>query len=475
MQPNFYTAVVLAFIAAIFATKHKLKWAWRFFAVSQLFGATSIAALTGLGGSSLTFPQVGVAALVFAAFMLVILRDGEAARRVMRVHWVAFALIAYTIVITIFAPRVFAGAAEFMQLRPDVVNGYGVPSPLGPRSTNITHTLYLTGSFLTGAAVSLVFMRALPTSEFRGAMLMIAAAHAGFGVIDWIGVNLGLGRVLEFLKNGNYLMLDQAIEGVQRLSGQLPEPSAYAGFGVPFAVFATETWLRERKPTPGWIALAIWTMILMSTSSTGVLAAAVYSVILAPRFLLSPGMFAVKVASGCILAGLALLVWGLALVNPPAYEGVRDFVFTLTIDKSNSQSGVERGEMAAQGWKAFQVTYGLGAGAGSFRSSNIAMAVVGSLGVVGSLLMAGYIGMMAWSGLRRGADDIQRSAAWAGLVVIVPALVAGPTPDPGFIFCMFAGLALCPRSVRSVGRAGTRVGPAKARRAAPLAPDRRAG
>lgn len=452
MQPNFYAGIFLALVAAIFATKHKLKWTWRLFAVSQLFGATSLAALPALGGASLTMPQAGVAGIIFAALMLVALRDSETTRRTFALHATAFGLIAYTIVISIYAPRLFAGATEFIQMRPDVIDGYAVPSQLEPRSTNITHTLYLTGSLLTGVAVSLVFARALPASEFRNWMLVVAAVHAGFGAIDWICSNAGFGRVLEFLKNGNYLMLDQEMEGVKRLSGQLPEPSAYAGFAAPFAVFAAETWFRDRKPDAGWIALAAWTMTLVSTSSTGIFAAVVYGMVLLPRFMLSRGRFGAKVTLWVILAGVALLVCGVALFNQPAYEGMKQFILTLTVEKGASQSGIERGEMAAQGWTALRVSYGLGTGAGSFRSSSLAMAVLGSVGVVGTLLMVAFIGLVGWRVIQRGATDLQRSAAWAALFAIVPALVAGPTPDPGFSFGLFAGFALSPQAARFFGR-----------------------
>ncbi|MFZ4072302.1 MAG: hypothetical protein ACOYJ6_19700, partial [Caulobacterales bacterium] len=241
---------------------------------------------------------------------------------------------------------------------------------------------------------------------------------------------------------------DQTIGTVPRLSGSLPEPSSFAAFGVTFAVFATEQWIRTKDRAAGLIGLWLWVMILASTSSTGMFGASVYALIAFPRFLLSSGNFGRKLASVLVLAGLGLLAAGVSLARPDIFLGVRDFIADLTINKGESASGVERASWAAQGWSAFNASYGLGTGIGSFRSSSFPMAVLGSLGVIGSLLMLSYIAQVASKGMTKGPDASEKSAAWAATFTIVTVFFSAGTPDPGFAFGIFAGFAMRPHLIR---------------------------
>jgi hypothetical protein len=73
------------------------------------------------------------------------------------------------------------------------------------------------------------------------------------------------------------------------------------------------------------------------------------------------------------------------------------------------------------------------------------MAVLGSLGVVGSLLMFSYIAQVASKGLTKGPDASEKSAAWAATFTIITALLTAGSSDPGFAFGIFAGFAMRPR------------------------------
>lgn len=444
MQPTIYAGVVLAMLCAVFVTRDRVKSVWWLFAFLQLFGATSAATLSALGGSSLTAPQLGVAMLLATTTFVVAPKDGAATRRTVLLHCMALAIIVYTLVISMYGPRLFAGKIDVVAMRPDIVGGVAVATPLEPRSGNITQSLYLTGSFLTALATSLLFARRLPATVFQRSMLFVAFAHALLGLIDAAGLAAGRGRVLDFLRNASFSMLDQTIGSVPRLSGSLPEPSSYAAFGVAFAVFATEQWVRTSSRVAGATGLFLWAMILASTSSTGMFGAGVYALIAYPRFLMSSVAFSAKFASVLVISALALAGTCVSLLAPDTFVGVRDFIVALTIDKGDSASGIERASWAAQGWTAFNASFGLGTGAGSFRSSSFPMAVLGSLGVIGSLLMLGYIGQVSWKMLSRNADATQRSAGWAAIFTIVTALASAGSPDPSFAFGIFAGFALHP-------------------------------
>ncbi len=453
MQPTLYAGIALALLAIPFLTRDKVKSIWWLFAFLQLFGATSIASLPALGGASLTAPQVGLIILLLTAALVVAPKEPATSRRVLTIHVLALGIIAYGAIISLFGPLLFAGKIDVIAMRPDVVGGVAVATPLEPRSGNITQSLYMTGSFLTAIAVSLIFVRRLPTREFSRAMLMIAALHALLGLIDAVGISAGMGRVLDFLRNANYSMLDQTIGTVPRLSGSLPEPSSFAGFGVPFAVFATEQSMRTKGRAAGLIALALWVTILASTSSIGLFGAAVYAAVGYPRFLLSPGNSTAKLASVVIIGGLCLVGAFVSLTRPDVFAGFSDFLADMTIDKSGSDSGIERASWAAQGWAAFETSYGLGTGTGSFRSSSYPMAVLGSLGIIGSLLVVGYLGQIAMKALSRISDASRSSAAWAAIFTIVTLLFSAGSPDPSLYFGIFAGFALRPRLPESASEA----------------------
>lgn len=465
MQPNLYAGIVLALIAAILMARDRVKATWWFFAFCQLFGATSVANLSALGGASLSVPQVGVIVLMCVSFFGVGARDPETTRRTVTTHWFALALIAYTLVISYFGPRLFLGKIDFISLRPDVSSGFLGATPLRPQTTNITQSAYLTASLLTAVAVSLLFARRLSAETFQNAMFFISISHATFGVIDWVGGAIGQDRVLNFLRNANYAMLDQTIGNIRRLSGTLPEPSAYAGFAVPFAVFATEIWLRSRKAVAGLTGLFLWIMTLLSTSSAGIFAVLVYAALAIPRFAIAPiGMRPKFIAAGIVLM-LVLIGVAISLAYPSAYIAARDFVLLLTVEKGASDSAIERGAWARQGWIAFRESMGIGVGAGSFRSSSLPLAVLGQLGVVGSGLMFAYVVKSVSPIVDRKSDYVRKSASWAAFFALVPSIVGGTTPDPGFIFALFAGFAMHPLMSPVAGlqpAPGKRVRPSRA-------------
>jgi len=448
MQPTLYLAVMVAAVLAVLAARDRVKSSWRLFAVTQVFGATSVATLTALGGASLGLPQVGVMVLVFAAFVAVAPSDADVTRRSLAAHPVAIALIGYTVVISLFGPRLFAGALDVVSMRPEVVDGFAIATPLGPRSSNITHMAYLSGSFLTAIAVSILFCRKLSAEDFRNAVLTIGILHATFALIDWVGLAVTNERVLEFLRNSNYVMVDQSIGDVKRLSGTLSEPSSYAAFAIPLGVFATEDWLRTRRALSGLTALGLWTATLASTSTTGILALVVYVAILLPRMIIRRGSFGRTISALMVIIGIVIAFFGLGLVQPEAFSGIANFVTGLTVGKVESASSLERQEWAAQGWSAFQASFGFGTGAGSFRSSSIVTAVLGSLGFIGASLMLAFLGQLIYSAFLTGRDPraVERSAAWAALLLLVPAAVSSPTADPGFVFGMLAGFVMRPRA-----------------------------
>ena len=125
-----------------------------------------------------------------------------------------------------------------------------------------------------------------------------------------------------------------------------------------------------------------------------------------------------------------------------------------------------------QGLHAFLASYGLGIGAGSFRSSSLFMAMLGSLGVVGVVSFLGHL-TRVFKPLRASTytnPKDERSAAgsaasWTVISMMIPASIGAASPDPGVTFAIIGGLALEWRRRRStvrVMRAPARPGPSPA-------------
>ena len=136
---------------------------------------------------------------------------------------------------------------------------------------------------------------------------------------------------------------------------------------------------------------------------------------------------------------------------------------------------------AASAIKAVKVTWGLGIGAGSFRSSSLLLAILGSNGVIGLVAFLGHF-FNILKPLRRdtyalpGDPDraIAVAAAWTACAGLIPQLISYPTPDPSYLFGVMGGLALGwrylrqtrpapaarqPRALRTFSRATNPAGP----------------
>jgi hypothetical protein len=121
----------------------------------------------------------------------------------------------------------------------------------------------------------------------------------------------------------------------------------------------------------------------------------------------------------------------------------------VTLAKSDSASGLQRAEWAKQGLIALKGTYGLGAGVGSFRSSSIITAILGSTGPISLLVFLAYL-LKVWQPLRRSSYRpvasvdlrLAASAGWGAVMVVLSEAAVAPSPDPGIVFALLSGLAI---------------------------------
>ena len=100
----------------------------------------------------------------------------------------------------------------------------------------------------------------------------------------------------------------------------------------------------------------------------------------------------------------------------------------------------------------FVRSYGFGVGMGSFRSSSMLIAIIGSVGVPGTYLFFRYIWKVlrpdkaASYSLRQSGDEaIAAAFGWATVTALIPAILSGSSPDPGASFAFFCAYAVATR------------------------------
>ncbi len=428
----------------------------------MIFGAAAAVLLPALGGASAPPTRVAVGMLVLR--LLVDANTRSKLSYALRANLPMLVFVGYAMISALVLPQLFSGRMYVVAQRPLLIGGVIVAEPLGPSSANLTQLFYIVSSALGFWAAYVIASTEDVARRISVVMIWLGTFHVLFGIIDQVAFYAHLGDVLAPLRNATYAEVAPQLfsSGVKRISGSFPEPSSYATFGFPVAVFLVEWWLRRpRAPWAGITAAAVIFMILLSTASTGYVCVGAYGLCLVLRALRGPVRdHRVKKALLLIAFGLSALLAGLVVVvlQPDQAQMWADLVNDLTFGKTGSSSATERMTWARQGWDAFQLSGGMGVGGGAFRSSSLLMALLGSVGAPGCAALAFLAAQIAWP--RRltslGASEepaLIAAAQWTALLSLLPLAVSGATPDPGLFFTIFGGLAAAAPLQRLLGRA----------------------
>ncbi|QYE35060.1 hypothetical protein KZX46_20475 [Polymorphobacter sp. PAMC 29334] len=430
--------------------------------VSSLFGGSAAFILPALGGSSV--PPVNIA-LLFLILRIVVPGSGQSdlAGDSLRENLPLAVFVLYGFVMAFVGPRLFAGVIEVAPMR----QGNGTlfaTVELAPTSQNITTAVYMVGTLLCAVGGYIACRDSRGLRALVDAGVYTAWAHVVFGIMSVVGKGGAIGEILTFFRNAHYAQLDEEVGGFLRISGIQPEPSSFAIFGLVWFVFMFECWsLRVSPRRTGPIALALLLILIASTSSSAYVGLAGYGGV---RLVLALGRgggrkwIAATVVGLAAVAGLVLL----ASFNPGLLDSFVHIFDAVVTKKQGSSSGLQRAFWARQGWTVFLASDGLGIGPGSFRSSSIATAILGSTGVVGTVAFAVYL----WRLVRPRRDDepgldderarIGTAAMWAAMSFLLVASLVAAGPDPTALFAIFAGAALASRAAAaSPMRANRRV------------------
>ncbi|MFT4055018.1 MAG: hypothetical protein QM681_10965, partial [Novosphingobium sp.] len=373
---------------------------------------------------------------------------------------------AYGAIAALILPQIFAGDIDVTPLRGQIRARYGTrlarilaAEPLRFTTQNITTAAYMAGTLMMALMTHAVMrLKAEGGHILARTGAAIGAVHAlsGFASIALRGTPSE--AVFLFFRNGSYAQLDHEWGGFVRMNGVWPEASSFASFAVIWFVFNFECWLRRVEPRwTGAASLLLVVALIASTSSSAYVGLALFGGLMVLRILTTPNLLPLDRLAWLSLAGTAAVIGtsALLLLKPALAAAMRELLEHMTLDKADSFSGRQRLFWAGQGIAAFIASYGLGIGPGSFRSSSLATAILGSTGILGALAFLLHtvrafapLATSTWSLSGNRDRDVAAAAAWSIVVGIGVASVSSPSCDPGLAFAVLSGAAIALRAVQ---------------------------
>jgi hypothetical protein len=446
--------IPLILVAFVLLFAGSLQSMFLFTTLMSLLGGSAAVILTALGNSSIPPLQ-----FVLPFFVARILLPGSGLYHLvgesMRANIALFAFTAYGLIMAYVGPRIFAHHMMVAPLRFAGLTYLFDVVDLVPSGQNVTTAVYMVGTLLLALSVYVTCKAKGSEHTLVTAAVIVSFIHAGSGLAEIAVRGTPLDLFFTFFRNGTYAQLEQSYGVFSRMSGFFPEASAYSAFAFIWFVFMFECWYAGVRPrATGLSAVALAGVLVFSTSASAYASMAGYAAIFLLRMLLVPQ--SVKLSSMLYILGgafAALLLAGLFAVFIPKFaNSFSDMILHMTVEKSTSSSGLQRLFWATKGIEAFRVSNGLGIGPGSFRSSSLATAILGSVGIIGVITFVIYLAQV-FMPLRATTyipqtdqrQAIGVAASWTAVVGLIPQSIAAPSCDPGLTFAIFTGAALALR------------------------------
>lgn len=361
--------------------------------------------------------------------------------------WLACTLV-YGAVGALLFPRLFEGLTY--------VNAIGVTAwgfsfsatPLITSSGNITQTIYFAGD----VAVFLIGYIWAQSEEgragFARALLVYAIGNVVFAFADLATFWTGTGYLLEFIRNSAYVLHNETvILDLKRIVGSFTEASQFAYASIGTLACTLSLWLDGVKPRLTlFLSVVTAILLILCTSSTAYVALPIVATaIFATAALRTVTKRATPQAVNFVIFTPLLLAMAVLILfqMPAVLEMVTKYLDILIFSKSNSDSGMQRGELSATALQNFFDTYGLGVGIGSARGSGFITAVLANLGAIGSIAYFIFLAQVIGGRDSASAGDDSAaylaSARWCCFAMLVAAVLSGAMIDLGLPFYILAG------------------------------------
>lgn len=461
MELTFIGAIQII-VGLVILVAGSLRSALFFLMISCLFNGSAAIKLTAIGSSSLAPMQL---ALVFAVLRIVWPGSGyiQSIPEVIRANKWLFFYTLFAVIIGYAGPRIFEGTIDVTPLRPNISAALFATAPLKPTTQNLTATLYIVGAFLLTVTSYVTCRHRGGAATVVSGFVWLGALHVFFGIISVLAYGTPIDAMLDLFRNNSYAQLGHEYGNFVRIRGLSPEASSYAGLGFCLFVANCELWFRLIRPTAtGSVAFALAIVLFFSTSSTAYVALLTYGLIVTLRSIVVPDLLsayhikAIAKTFGFLIFSTAIILAAVPGVPSAVWEMIRH----MTIDKPDSSSGQQRLFWALQGWEAFKASYGLGIGPGSFRSSSIITAILGSTGIIGTVSFVAYMIVVlqpwrrsSWGYGRDLPNTLGGGFAAAAIFTLIPGTISSSHMEPIEPFAILAGASLAIR--RLAGPSGS--------------------
>jgi hypothetical protein len=351
-------------------------------------------------------------------------------------------------------PRLFAGMFDVWPQKPDVFN---IAEPLQPNSGNVTQTLYIVVN------IAMLFTAALCASDGRTRPTLFVRAYLASGFVVaalcyWqFASNLtGLYYPEEFLhSNPRWTTLSsQSLGAVTRINGPFTEPAALAAYlsGMIF----TCLWMLLRGTAGAGVRLLLLMSagaMLLSTSTTGIIILTVFVPAVLLRSATTRELRVIGLGVIGVIAGLLTLFFVASIAMPAvvaSIEAQADVIIESTLNKGDSDSGMDRTAKDLSAVSVLVPSIGFGAGWGSVRSSSLIPGILGNAGLPGLVLLA-WCGARITRLVRRArrlapaGEDRAAMDAMTGSVLgtLCAGILSAPTIDAIDFFVRIAVMVGC--------------------------------
>jgi hypothetical protein len=467
-------------LTGLFSRKPILLW---LFFVSLPFGSMVVIPTNLTGGLSLV-PQSMTAMLIVVHEML-LRRSGPGAFATLALRMPGLALFLFwivSVIITLFAPRLFAGQIEVVPMSAPELS-FMQTALLFPTKQNVSQLAYITVSVFSVFAFARTFHDYVRLQILMRGVMVTGVIVIVTGFLDLAATYVPISPLLELFRTAEYAILDSAtiVGGVKRVIGIMPEASSYGGLAL--TVLSLLWFLRRAmletamKRRANGIMVGLALMVVLSTSSASYVGMAVLLTIGGLEW----GVLAASGERSAIsrrdirgdfvlaLMGLSVMV-SIVFAAPHLFDFVMERLNDTIFNKTESLSYLERSMWTRTSYEAGWSSYLIGVGLGSTRASNFAAALFGSTGILGIMF---YFGFVAQRLMQRVllpdpvAQAVASALKWSFFPPFAVSLLVGTTPDFGTIEALRWGVLL---ALVLATRAGAQdIGETHTVRSAPLA------